>query len=164
MTEVRRHEAMNENAPLMYLPENHWSPRYNATFYTIHCNGFALIKDNPPDVPSEMQGKTSLPAYYYSITVCREHDKRIIQRRYSHFWWLYQQIKSHPLTILPSHSVTTTTQPIEMPSGTCPFFFHRQDDHFAATRQERLSQFLQDVLGRPGYANHAAVKIFLELK
>lgn len=157
MSDRKRHE---ETSDLMYLPESHWSPRYDSTFYTIQFNGFTLVRDNPPSVPPKIQGKTSLPAYYYSITVCREHEKRILQRRYSQFWWLFQQITSHPPVVLPPNPLAA--KPIQMPSGTCPLF-QWQDDNFAATRQEQLSQFMDDILGRPGYANHTAVKVFLEL-
>lgn len=153
-------EAAAKNNELMYLPESHWSPRYDGTFYTIKCSGFTLVTNNRPSIPREIQGKTSLPAYYYSIAVYREHEKRIVLRRYSHFRWLYQQILSRPPAIQSHHS--TLKKPIQLPFGTCPLF-QWQDDNFAATRQELLSQFMEDILGRPGYANHAAVKTFLEL-
>lgn len=145
---------------LMYLPESHWSPRYDSTFYTVKFEGSTFLRDNPPSVPSEIQGKTNLPAYYYSIGVYQEHEKRLLLRRYSHFRWLYQQLSSHP----PAEAATTRhqTTPIHMPSGTCPLF-HWQDEKFVAIRQEQLSQFMEDLLGRPGYANHPAVKTFLEL-
>ncbi len=48
-----------------------------------------------------------------------------------------------------------------MPPGTCPFQWQNED--FAQNRLEALSEFMVDLLERPGYATHPAVVSFFDL-
>lgn len=143
---------------------------------TVHATPDAAAQ--LPVVPERM----SFPAYYYHVVVNRGHGQTTILRRYSQFLWLYHQIQKHSqqLTSIPVlHSDTTgtsnagkgTTTPLPQqsqlvlphpPPKTCPW--DRQDDVFAACRQDELSDFLEQLLSQgPGVAKHPAVRAFLEL-
>ena len=148
---------------LMYLPFSYWSPRYDSSFYTVKVDGRERIIEDLPLVPDEVGGKQDLRAYYYRVTVYREREKTSFLRRYSQFHWLYDQISAKPPTITNEQRENSPGTPIRMPAKSCPFI-QRQDENFARNRQELLSQFLEDILGRPGYASHEAVCAFLELK
>jgi hypothetical protein len=144
------------NAKLMYLPKDSWSARYDATFFTVGVEAVHL-KSEAPAVPSIIGGKDNFPAYYYEVTIYQEHNKRSILRRYSHFKWLLDQVKADP----PADEQPPDAAPIRMPPGTCPFQYQSED--FATNRKEQLSEFLADLLHRPGYATHPASLTFLEL-
>ena len=148
---------------MMYLTKDDWSPRYDSTFYTVKVAEKTLIQatDGLPSVPSSIKGRDHLPAYYYTVNVQREHNQTSLLRRYSHFYWLYQQLKSDP-PVDPSSGRHVSEGPIRMPPGICQCF-QGPSDRFAQNRMEQLDRFLEDVLKRPGYANHPAVITFLEL-
>jgi hypothetical protein len=141
---------------LMYLPKDVWSPRYDSTFFTIELAGKQLLSE-PPEGHQDLGGKANFPAYYYDVIVFREHTKKSLQRRYSDFKWLYDQVSKYP----PTDEQAPNAEPIRMPPGTCPF--QRQNDAFAQNRLEALFEFMGDLLGRPGYASHPAVVRFLDL-
>jgi hypothetical protein len=143
---------------IVYLPKDCWSPRYDSTFYTVKMEGHQQHVATAPSVPLTIRGKSNLPAYYYILGVYREHEKKTIARRYSHFRWLYEQIRLFP----PMDAQDPQAAPIHMPPGSCPFQW--QNEAFAKNRQEELAEFLDDVLQRPGYASHPAVLAFLELE
>jgi len=164
----------------MYLPKDLWSPRYDGNFFTVKVEGKQKITSES-ELPSANEtssnnailigGKTNLPAYYYQVIVYREHEKRTLLRRYSQFKWLYEQLVADPPPLPASMSdedqvaavaAMAAKGRISMPPGTCSLF-QRQDDAFAQNRVEQLDSFLQDVLGRPGYASHPACRAFLEL-
>jgi hypothetical protein len=156
-------ETNNSPAVLLYLPKSDWSPRYDSTFYSFMMEGKSLINLQQPPTPSSIGGRKELPAYYYTVTVFREHSKTPLLRRYSQFSWLSQQLMSNPPVTDPHRQVGTTTSRIRLPPGTC-LWVQGQDDEFAQNRMEQLGEFLDEVLRRPGYANHPAVLAFLELR
>jgi hypothetical protein len=148
--------------PVMFLAPEHWSPRYDTAFFTVKMDGFELLLEPPTNPDSAidvtrqqiMEGKTNHPAYYYKVEVFCAHSSRVFWRRYSQFYWLYQQLST-------TRPIGEQQQPLEMPPGTC--FFQRQDEPFAQNRLEQLRDFLRDVLQRPGYATDPRVVVFLEL-
>ena len=148
---------------LMYLPKTEWSPRYDSTFYSVKIENKTLISDLHPPCSNSLGGRTNLPAYYYTVTVYREHDKTSLLRRYSQFYNLYQELRRHPPNIAADQRTTFVETPIHMPPGTCPWL-HRDSEEFLNARMEQLDEFLEDVLSRPGYANHPSVIAFLELR
>lgn len=111
----------------------------------------------PPEGHQDLGGKAKFPAYYYDVVVYREHTVKSVHRRYSEFKWLYDQVSKKP----PTDQQAPNAEPIRMPPGTCPFQW--QDEVFAQNRLEALSEFTEDLLGRPGYAAHPAVVKFLDL-
>lgn len=167
---------------LMYLPKDFWSPRYDSTFFTVKIEGFELLTSAPPaaatsDATIIIPSKGTFPAYYYKVVVYREHKRKTLLRRYSQFQWLFRQLIAHP-PISPSPPISVSSEeqqhfvndiatgtPIRqlMPAAVVCRFQWWQDDAFAATRMEDLSDFLTAVLERPGYAGHDAMKAFLEL-
>jgi len=155
-----KEESVETMVTLMYLLKDSWSPRFDSTFYTVKIEGKQVI--SAPPLPSlgrrdELGGKPSFPAYYYDVVIYREHSRMALQRRYSEFKWLYDQICKSP----PADEQDPNAEPIRMPPGTCPFQW--QNDEFAQNRLEQLSELLEDALRRPGYANHPAVIQFLNL-
>jgi len=126
----------------MYLPKDSWSPRYDATFYTVQVEGYAKVLDangttlpqftrnhatstatltdtlnsdvvvDMEHMPDEMGGRTNLPAVYYKVVVSRQHGKTVLYRRYSQFVWLYQQLRQVPLT---AGGPNDPLDPISMP-------------------------------------------------
>jgi len=142
----------------MYLPKDQWSPRYDSTFFSVKIEA-AQKCDSPPAIKEEIGGKTHCPAVYYEVAVSCEHRKIQLLRRYSNFYWLYQQVKDfHPP---PVEGDPLVYEPLVMPPGTC--FLQPQDDEFIKNRKEQLSEFVDDLLSRPGYAEHTAVRLFFEL-
>jgi PX domain len=136
---------------ILYLSKDCWSPRYDSTFYSMQMPAFEQRASEPP-LPLALGGKTHHPAYYYSICVYREQSQTTIWRRYSHFRWLYDQVRDVPME----------GEPLSMPPGTCPL--HWQTESFAKNRKDELSEFLDSLLQRPGLASHPAVLLFLELQ
>jgi hypothetical protein len=141
---------------LMFLHKSTWSPRYDSTFFSVTMETKEWIRTERPTQPPVISGKTNLPAFYYVITIHREHSKVSIKRRYSDFKWLYEQLKGCP----PHDGDPSTT--IRLPPGSC--LWQAQTEEFSQNRLLQLRDFLNDVLSRPGYANHPAVRLFLELE
>jgi hypothetical protein len=144
---------------VMYLPKDVWSPRYDSTFFTIKLEGKQLLSE-PPEGHPDLGGKATFPAYYYNVVIFQEHNKKSLQRRYSEFKWLYDQVSKSPPPTTAEEA--PNAEPIRMPPGTCPLF-QWQNEAFAQNRCEALSEFLSDLLERPGYAAHPAVVRFLDL-
>lgn len=169
-------EARDSN--FMYLPKDYWSARYESNFYTVKIESKRLVSsydqessvdaDNVPKITQSTNntvgGKRNLPAYYYEVVVYRQHGKTSVFRRYSQFKWLHDQILSHPLpsSITSPETERRDSRHIPLPSGTC--LFQWQNDEFAQKRLELLSEYMDDLLSQPGYANHPAVIAFLELE
>ena len=149
------------DTPVMYLSQEHWSPRYDASFFTIKMDNVDLCTLQPdPPVDPTVKGKTNHPAYYYKIRVLSAHREITIYRRYSQFKWLCDQIRANPL------KEDTTVDPVEMPPGTwfCSVGFCRpQSEAFAVKRMDQLRNFMRDLLQRPGCPKHPAVILFLDL-
>jgi len=166
-TTTTEEEEVTSTAPahLMYLPKDQWSPRYEETFYSVKLEGYQLLLEAQSHDTPLPPGKLSFPAYYYQVVVYRGHDKKTVLRRYSQFKWLQHQLLAHPppppLNNENSTSNTTSEPLPSLPPGTCPW--QRQDDGFAACRMDELADFLAQLLGQPGIANHQAVISFLEL-
>jgi hypothetical protein len=153
MEKVETNKTMSN---VMYLPKDVWSPRYDSTFFTIKLVGKQLLSE-PPEGHQDLGGRVTFPAYFYEIVVFQEHTKKSLQRRYSEFKWLYDQVSKSP----PTAEEVPNAEPIHMPPGTCPFQW--QNEAFAQNRLESLSEFMSDLLERPGYAAHPAVVRFLDL-
>jgi PX domain len=162
---------------LMFLPKDQWSPRFETTFYSVKIEGYEQLMTAPPPATRRggqiplPSGKSSFPAYYYKVVVYRGHHKTTVLRRYSQFKWLYDQLHKAFYSRASSSQQSTATrtasgtmQPFpSLPPGTCPW--DRQDDSFAACRQDELAELLTAMLVlRPGTnACHPAVVAFLEL-
>lgn len=143
----------------MYLPSDYWSPRYDSTFFTVQLTGKQRLHELP-SVPATLQGKERLPAWYYQVQVRREHQSRTLLRRYSHFATWLEQLSAQPPP-MTEETATANVGPLRLPPGTCPWQW--QDEAFAQNRMEQLQAFVEDVLGRPGYASHPATLAFFEL-
>jgi hypothetical protein len=131
-----------QHTRLFFLLPNDWSPRYDDSFFTFQVVGFAVYtKENPPpssfckgndasdplqslasQTKSTLRDSGSLPAVYYHIIVYRGYQQCHLYRRYSQFYWLYQQIlrsnvfqKSDDRLVFPPGRIVTTT-------NSCPFF------------------------------------------
>lgn len=110
-------------------------------------------------MPEGIGGYTHCPAAYYDVVVFCEHRKVLLLRRYSNFYWLYQQVKDfNPPRV---EGDDTIYEPLVMPPGTC--FLQQQSDDFIKNRRLQLSEFVDDLLSRPGYSEHPAVRLFFEL-
>lgn len=138
-----------------YLTKEHWSPRYDSTFFTLQLNGKILLDESPP-IPVGLGGKSSLPAVYFCIEVFSEHKRHECIRRYSQFKWLHDQ-----LITSPPNAASHEEHALFLPPGTCPW--QKQTEEFLQNRLEALQDYLGDVLARPGYARHPAMILFLEL-
>ena len=129
----------------MFLPKDQWSPRFDATFFSVSIEGYERRSEQPlvePPVAS------SVPAVYYKLVVYREHQQTIQWRRFSQFVWLHHQLST--IADLPS-----------LPPKTCPW--QPIDDAFLQNRQSELSDYLVDLLAVPGVATHPSLQIFLQL-
>ena len=83
-------EYIHQDRGRMYLPFDQWSPRFEAsTFYTVKVENFEIHLENPPST-SSLGGKSTFPAYYYTINVYSGRSTHTVYRRYSQFYWLYQ--------------------------------------------------------------------------
>lgn len=151
----------NPPPPLFYLSYNHWSPRFDPTFFSVKMMGHEKIANQLPEGINNLGGKQSLPAYYYKITVFREHSKTVILRRFSQFRKLYKDLRSNPPLIAKSGD---KGKPIRFPASACSVVVCMQEDQLAENRQELLAEFLEDILRRPGYASHPSVLHFLGLE
>lgn len=142
----------------MYLPGDQWSPRFDSTFFSVKMES-AKKFESPPEIKEGIGGKTHCPAVYFEVIVFCEHRRIVLLRRYSNFYWLYEQITDfHPP---PVEGDTTVYEPLVMPPGTC--FLQQQDEEFIKNRREQLSEFVDDLLSRQGYTKHPAVRLFFEL-
>ena len=161
----------------LYLPKNQWSPRFEDSFYTVRVDTFQRFDEAPSNATNNDEtenGDTHMrcnigghghhPAFYYKVILRRGTATHEMWRRFSQFQWLWRQVQKSP----PHEEVSSTTaqqqqdedEPLKLPPGTCwPF----QSNELAAKRVQLLTTFLDDMLSRPGYANHPAVLAFLEL-
>lgn len=144
-------------APRMFLAYENWSPRFEKHIFTFQVTSAKSQPSAPASTgsrPSEsdfvVKGKASYPAYYYRIDVYCGRERATVYRRYSQFYWLYQQLAQFG-----------RDEPLIMPPGTC--FWRPQNNTFANARKEQLSEFLHDALQMPDMASHPAVSAFLEL-
>lgn len=154
---------------MMYLLPEHWSARYDDTFFTIKILSKEVYKESPDRGISKF-GHTNFPATYYSVHVYNGNSEKVYPRRFSQFKWLYDNITANPplSTEKISKSISGRTplnegsscnvNPIEMPPK--GIFCFKPDEE---ERQEDLKRFIEDLLVRPGYAAHPAVIKFFEL-
>jgi hypothetical protein len=139
--------------PEMYLAHEDWSPRFEKTFYTVKMDGCELLKSLPATTTTNpsIGGNTNFPAYFYNVKIFCGHESQIVQRRFSQFKWLYEQLRMIE---------TDEAEPLIFPPGS---WCQSQNNAFAQNRVERLQDFLRDALVRRGVAKHDAVVRFLEL-
>jgi hypothetical protein len=140
-----------------YLANEHWSSRYDSTFFTNRLTGMEILQQSPMLPDGLYGGKSNFPATYFRIEVFCEQKSHICMRRYSQFKWLHSELMSSP----PKAAHQEEHQ-LSLPPGTCPW--QGQDEEFLQCRLEALREYLSDVLARPGYARHPAIRVFLELE
>jgi hypothetical protein len=191
----------SQASPLFFLPKKLWSPRYESSFYSVTIEACGTVTGTEADdgldraaallaPPAPVRGNTRLPAVYYQVTVHREHSKKVVWRRYSHFVWLYGEWVADPLPRdppdpsalrndsngrTPCRSVqggVSLPPPPSLPSGSCSLFWWALPKHmkasFAEQRRADLDMWLQDALcladpAGHSYASHPATIAFLEL-
>jgi len=136
----------------MFLASDHWSPRFENTFFTVKMEAFELQTSHPAgnEPLGVAQGKGTFPAYYYKIDVCCGHSKHSVLRRFSQFVWLVSKVQPDKPPDAP-----------QLPPGT--WICQSQNAAFARNRLEQLREFLQTFLQRPEVASHPVVAAFLEL-
>lgn len=139
--------------PEMYLAHEDWSPRFEKTFYTVKMEGYEFLQSLPATTTANpsIGGKNNFPAYYFNVKIFCGHESRVVQRRYSQFKWLHEQLQ---------RSISHEGEPLMLPPGS---WCQPQNDDFAQNRSELLKDYLRDALVRKGVAKHDAVVRFLEL-
>ena len=148
----------NPSPQFLYLPKNQWSPRYEDSFYTVRVEAFQRFEVAPAEIPSALGGNSHHPCFYFKIILQRGHTTKEIWRRFSNFQWLYNRVQAAPPRVDEGNS--GADNPLKLPPGTCwPF----QSEQLGEKRVKLLGEFLDDMLCRPGYANHPSVLTFLEL-
>jgi hypothetical protein len=149
----------NESPPkFLYLDEKQWSPRFEETVYTVRVESFQRLDEAPDNLPADIGGNTHHPCFYYKVVLRRARLTKTLWRRFSHFQWLYNNVRVDPPTTNQDDS--PSNEPLKLPPGTCwPF----QSAKLGENRVELLSTFLDDMLSRQGYASHPSVVTFLEL-
>jgi len=151
---------------MFYLPVDQWSPRYiDPPFFTFKIESRTLLTDSPETVEflKKFSVKTNHPAIYFKVEIFCGKRNHIFYRRYSQFRKLYDFMLEDPplLSSISSIDPESTYQPLFFPPKTCPFY--EVSEEFLDDRQRDLADFLQDLLIRPGFAQHPVLKIFLEL-
>jgi len=140
--------------PAMYLAHENWSPRYDQTFFSVKITANEKLKSAPDGSPENaLPGKTTFPAFYYTVAVYCGSQVHQVQRRYSQFQWLHQHI---PQTFDVSRGIVVALPPT-------PCFFHFQTERLADNRTEELNEYLRDILQIPGNATDSSVAKFLGL-
>ena len=140
--------------PSAFLASDQWSPRFEATFFTVKLENFELARAPPQsDEHSRFlfHGKGTFPAYYYKIDVFCGHAKHSVLRRFSQFAELVSKVPHDTRPDAP-----------ELPPKT--WICQPQDAPFAQNRLEQLREFLERFLQRPGIATDPIVMEFLELE
>lgn len=147
---------------MLYLSKVDWSPRFGSDFYTIELNTRTTLSASPSTEQDDYHAREghTFPAVYFTITIQYDKKEYNIQRRYSQFRKIYEEIK---IFAAKSGDTSTSTQKdtISFPPKTC--FFQTIDEEFLDVRQEELYAFLDNILKRPDYANLPCVKEFLEV-
>lgn len=170
ITDVSVSHQKQPRVNLCFLSHEHWSPRYDVTFYTIqflnsteilHKNGDLLeafdgiTHQSHPPVP----GNTDFPAVYYTIEVLYGHSRHIIKRRYSQFRWLYDQL-SGIQNPLPNH------EHLKFPPKSIFSWFSTTcippNEEFTERRLVKLNEFVNTALKYPCYSQHESIVVFLE--
>jgi PX domain len=179
------HAVHPDPAQFFYLPKKLWSPRYESDFYSVTVIGHQVFEAPPSpreaassssDPPFDSGGAASRhhhPAVYYQVTVHRARKASVVWRRYSQFVWLKRQWTKSPPSVPvdanPEHqSAMLTPGPASSFPSPCPFFWwllpEPQREAFLKQRQDELAEFLDRMLGSPGYPSHPATIAFLELR
>jgi hypothetical protein len=163
---------------MFYLSKEDWSPRFGNTFFTvtletrtIHTSPASLAASisasastSSPNTTGTKnnnywEGNNAFPAVYFNLKIQCCRDEYILPRRYSQFRRLYDELCANPPQ--PSTSSEHEQDKLQIPPKTC--FFQSIDDEFLDVRQDELYCFIANILKRPGYANHPAVRAFLGL-
>jgi len=156
--------------PSFYLQPEHWSPRYDESFFTVKVDTHARLTvpaDPLPMHPDLRKMATSRfhPACYYQVKVMYGRQVKVMWRRFAQFRWLYEQV----LIRYPLASAMTVLADWEREQPVIPFpgktwiWEWPHSEEFEEARNVGLDSFLRDLLSRPGYATHPAVVDFLEL-
>jgi hypothetical protein len=143
-----------------YLPPEHWSPRFEMTFFTAEIVARSLLSSPPIDTNFSPIDRTcgrseKFPAIYYVIEIRNGHHRTQVFRRFSQFYWLYQQ-----LNCVIERQNQTSSKIIDLKKN-CPFT--APTDEMLDTRQDLLNDFLRDILIRPDMTLLPLVIDFLSL-
>jgi len=144
---------------MFYLPAKDWSPRFEDSFFTCSLTSRAVLQAPPDGNDDENIIHQHHPAVYFNIVVKCVHKEKICPRRYSQFRKLYDELRWNPPQ--SQSPLGAEAQPLRIPPKTC--LFSKIDDEFLDIRQEELSEFLDELLKRPNYPTHPAVREFLGL-
>ncbi|KAL9178858.1 hypothetical protein ACHAXT_003989 [Thalassiosira profunda] len=152
---------------MMFLPDDKWSPRYDAHFYTLcvprqftiylgldRIAGGSTEADDPfgDDDACAFCRPAKYPAVYYEIEVRRGTKSHTVLRRYSHFRRLCQKLD-------PTGEKGLLK---DLPPRTGPFH-NDSDNKFREGRREGLYAFLNETLVRPECVGNPVVERFLGL-
>ena len=159
-------------SPTFYLSPEHWSPRYDASFFTVHVSNrkmFGLneagnyLSQSSLEEPAliDLVKSRYHPACYYEVKVLFGRSEKILWRRFAQFQWLYDQVSIFP--VFDDEGYQFQSDIPEFPRKTWFWEWpHKQE--LERERQEKLQTFLRALLDRPGYAAHFAVIAFLEFE
>lgn len=184
--------AHHPHPQYFYLPKKLWSPRYELDFYSVTITGHRVFESPPPSTTASSSdpafasssavnpmfditgsGSRHHPAVYYEVTVHRARKTSVVWRRYSHFVWLKRQWAKSPPSSLAidahhEHPQSAIAAPAPTFPSPCPFFWwllpHEHREAFLQQRQHELTEYLDQMLGSPGYPSHPATVAFLELR
>jgi len=150
---------------MMFLPEDKWSPRYEAQFYTIRMKRFKTI-NNSSELPySDFDTEDTcsifgikcnnkkLPAIYYQIEVLCGTKQYTILRRYSQFVQLCKKLD-------PNNTMKIKNS---LPPKSPLLMFHNPTKLDYYKRMESLYTFMNDLLTRQEFVDNILIMQFLEL-
>lgn len=177
-------QQRNRRQASFYLQPEHWSPRYDPSFFTIELKSRQTLTSPPPEATRShslhpelrrIETKRSHPACYYVVKILYGHTEQIVLRRYAQFRWLYDKVTHFPPHQYSNHGVdhveayndSSTMEGKKLtfpPRRIWPWSWWPRDEALEKERQNELCTFLTDMLSRPGYASHPSLIAFLELK
>lgn len=167
--------------PSFYLTPEHWSKRYDPSFFTIYVDDRKYFQTVPVDDDmfeyDDADPRLSLrniaknryhPACYYQVRICYGIKEKIIWRRFAQFQHLVDQISMFPPIDPDSHTYTSSSSSTtvdsslpKLPRKTWIWEWPHKPD-FEEERQEGLNDFIRRLMDKsPVYSNHFAVKAFL---
>merc|ERR1711862_760582 len=148
-------KATSNSNTLCYLSPKNFSNNYDKHF-TIDMDYESESLETLPHSDDKIHGNKKLPACYYTIEVCSGgsyESNYKIQRRYSEFEWLRNELSSSnknnkALRTLPPKTYFSCRGPT---------------DEFIDDRQKELFEFLDDALNVSTNVQHPAMRRFLML-
>merc|ERR1711862_1006575 len=149
-------KATSNSNTLCYLSPKNFSNNYDKHYFTIDMDYESESLETLPHSDDKIHGNKKLPACYYTIEVCSGgsyESNYKIQRRYSEFEWLRNELSSSnknnkALRTLPPKTYFSCRGPTE---------------EFIDDRQKELFEFLDDALNVSTNVQHPAMRRFLML-